>query len=779
MKVSDDTPRTAIARNVHNLPQLIEEHDAAVQQLEGHLAQYLADPSKLPEKRPTCKPAKKDRKLLAGGEKKIDAIDYLSVKIKKLSFEIYEARQAVDRRDVMPYGFASFPHIEDAHSVAHYARTHHKKGKDANVRLAPKPNDLLWQNLPMSRATRRNRAFWDGLWIFLLSALFVVPNLLTSIFLSDLSHLGLVWDGFQTSLNAHPTGWGIFQGIIAPAVQFLFYLFIPWFFRRMLTHAGDISRTSRERHVTSRLYAFFVFNNLIVFSVFASAWRYVAAVIGAQDQGVWNAIQNGHLFQQLMIGLCNVSTYWLTWQMQHNLSAATDLAQILPLVWGTFIRKTSHPTPRQIIELTAPQPMEYADYYNNFLFVATVGLCFGPIQPLIIPITAFYLGIEVWFKTYLLQYVLITKTESGGAFWRLLINRLLFGMLLGNAVIALVVGAQGLPDANVVTVARNGAMLYAMVPLPFLLFAFKWYISRQFDDKISYYTTETDNVDAEGQGHSAPLTPTKPRRSDKVSVRFGHPAMYKPLLTPMVHARSQHLLKDVLHKTSSRDEYASPHHSTPTFGYSDMYMSDMQHTTPGKAAKADVELDIPVEAVRESELDFENFKRREEFREEFGGDGELYGRPQDLISRPGTPSTFAAATLMEAQGAVDAYAGAADVGERSSLEEQRRGRSRSTSSSGTLGHHDEHDGDGDAESEFFGRQRSAATPEPLLLHYDIENGNDGDDGDDDVAPRPDYLGRERMESIDLHIPDGRLNTRDVLAAGGLDRGMVSREPSRR
>ncbi|KAK3079730.1 hypothetical protein LTS18_004049 [Coniosporium uncinatum] len=257
--------------------------------------------------------------------------------------------------------------------------------------------------------------------------------------------------------------------------------------------------------------------------------------------------------------------------------------------------------------------------------------------------------------------------------------------------------------------------------------------------------------------------------------------MYKPLLTPMVHARSQHLLKDVLHKTPSRDEYASPHHSTLTFGYSDMYMSDMQHAAAGKPAKADNELGIPVEAVRESELDFENFKRREEFRDEFGGDGELYGRPQDLISRPGTPSTFAAATLMEAQGAVDAYAGAADpddvVGaERSSLVSggKQRRRSRS-SSSGTLGHHDDEDGN----SEFFGRQRSVATPEPLLLRYDIDNGDDDDDYDDDAAPRPGYLGRERMESIDLDIPDGRLSTRDVLAAGGLDRGMISREPSRR
>jgi hypothetical protein len=39
-----------------------------------------------------------------------------------------------------------------------------------------------------------------------------------------------------------------------------------------------------------------VFNNLLVFSVFGSAWRFVAAVVAAQDQGVWDAIQDGHLF---------------------------------------------------------------------------------------------------------------------------------------------------------------------------------------------------------------------------------------------------------------------------------------------------------------------------------------------------------------------------------------------------------------------------------------------------------------------------------------------------
>ncbi len=84
------------------------------------------------------------------------------------------------------------------------------------------------------------------------------------------------------------------------------------------------------------------------------------------------------------------------------------------------------------------------------------------------PVTAFYVGMDCIFKKYLLQYVFITKTESGGRFWRLLVNRLLFAVMLANAVIALVVGARGVAvyGNNVV---RQGDMLYAMVPLPFLL----------------------------------------------------------------------------------------------------------------------------------------------------------------------------------------------------------------------------------------------------------------------------------------------------------------------
>jgi calcium permeable stress-gated cation channel len=185
-------------------------------------------------------------------------------------------------------------------------------------------------------------------------------------------------------------------------------------------------------------------------------------------------------------------------------------------------------------------------------------------------------------------------------------------------------------------------MLYAMIPLPFLLSAFKWYCKRTFDEKITYYSTQPFS-DAETSGD---IDSPKARKLDRVAVRFGHPALYKRLITPMVHEKSRHLLKEIYGHRSNADRglFEAPHRrstdraapNTP-YGYSDMFMSEMSTVEIGKQASHDLPA---VEFVPEENLDFENFKKRAEFREEFGGDGELYGRPEDLLLRPGTPSTF-------------------------------------------------------------------------------------------------------------------------------------------
>jgi len=630
-KSTGETPKSAIARNTKDLPELIDEHDEAVKKLESYLAKYLADPEKIPTQRPKVKLPKKERAGQTSNE--VDAIEYLTSKISRLEVEIKEERESLDKRDVLPYGFASYSHIENAHAVAYASRT--KAPQDCTIKLAPKPSDLIWKNLPMTRAVRRSRRYFDGGIMVLLTILYVPLNVVTAVFLSDFAHLGLLWPSFQKNLEAHPVGWGIAQGIVAPAVQYLWFFILPTVFRRLYQHSGDVSKTSRERHVTSRLYVFFVLNNLVIFSIFGAAFRFVAAVMQAQNENVWDVIKNSHIFTNLMAGLCNISTFWLTYNMQQNLSAATDLVQLFPLLWGTIRRRFFHPTPREIIELSAPPPTDYASYYNSYLFIATSGMCFGILQPVILPVTAVYLGLELYFKEYMVQYVLITKTESGGQFWRMLTNRLLFAVLLANAVIALIVGAQGVGSHDLIgETAAGAAMLYVMIPLPLLMWAFKWWLGRTFDDRMRYVSTRSV---AEMDGAAAEDGSTgKPRKADQITAKFGHPALYKPLLTPMVAAKSQHLLKEVLSESfSAPGAYAHG-------GYSDMYMTEMSAGQPGKtaAAAAAAAVDEHFEIVDEDAADFENFKRRQEFREEFGGEGELYGQPDDQLSRPGTPSAL-------------------------------------------------------------------------------------------------------------------------------------------
>lgn len=626
---SRETPKTAIARNVKDLPELIEEHDEAVRALEKVLAKYLSNPDRLPAKRPTCKPSKRDR--ARDSSREVDAIEYLTGRIREIEREVMEVRESIDKRNPMPFGFACYTRIEDAHVVAFAAR---KKGpQGTTIRLAPKPNDIIWKNIGMSPKTRRTRSVWNGIWMVLLTIAYIIPNILTAVFLSDFANLASVWKGFGGTYYQHPKLWGVLQGILAPLIQALFYLALPIIFRRLLSKSGDPTKTSRERHVASRLFGFYMFNQLIVFSLFASVWRFIASVIqaGTTNKDVWDTIKNYHIFAHLVVGLCNTSPFWITWALQRNLGAAVDLSQLWPLIWGSVVRKLSSPTPRENIELSAPVPFDYASYYNNYLFTATIGLCFATLNPIILPITAVFLVLDSWLKKYMLLYIAITKVESAGMFWRMAINRLLIGLLISNIVIALIVASQGVV---LIQSAASGsaAMLYAMVPLPFLILGFKLYLRHTFDDKIRYYKTKAGMVDME-----APMEPSDKKahhHRDRLGVRFGDPALWRKLKTPMVSAKAQHVLPQIYTGRTDANEMAAMR--AAAFGQADVYMANMDNQAPGKATKSSA----PFELVGESEQDFEYFKRRAEFREEFGGEGELYSRPSSRATSLASMSTL-------------------------------------------------------------------------------------------------------------------------------------------
>ncbi|KAL6880788.1 hypothetical protein J3F83DRAFT_3227 [Trichoderma novae-zelandiae] len=614
--------RTAIARNVKDLPDLIAQHGRAVRKLEKVLAIYLKNPQNLPP-RPTCKPSRKDRSYGTYPKgQRLDAIEYYTQRIRELEVEIKEVRASVDKRSSMPYGFASYSDVAEAHEIAYIARG--KRPHGTTILLAPKPIDIIWQNMPLSSSTRSRRRWFNSFWIVVLTIFWIAPNAMIAIFLVNLGNLGKVWHGFQVSLQDETTFWGIVQGIASPAITSGVYLALPVIFRRLSIRAGDKTKTGRERHVMAKLYSFFVFNNLIVFSFFSVIWSFVAAIINDTDKGLsaWDAIVKENIALGIFQAFCKNSPFWITYLLQRQLGAAIDLAQLWPLISAFFLKRFSSPTPRELIDLTAPPAFDYASYYCYFLYYSTVTLCFAGIQPLVLLATALYFCIDSFLKKYLILYRYVTKTESGGLFWRVIFNRFIFGTVLSNGVVLLTCWVQG---------EASHIQFYAVCPLPVLLILFKFYCGKSFDDRIRYY--RVPNAAKQGPGN---MQKESRLRSEKLASRFGHPALYKPLITPMVHQKAQNLLPSVYsgRLTDGREAGGAPDLMSVS-GYSDMYaLNAMQGGKPGKAADG-----VPgFEYVSEAHMDFAYYKDRAEFTEEHGG-GEMYGKEFDG-QRPGTPGSL-------------------------------------------------------------------------------------------------------------------------------------------
>lgn len=611
--------RTAIARNVKVLPELIEQHDHTVRKLEAVLAKYLKDPNNLPAARPLCRPSKKDPSYSTYPKgQKVDAIEYLTQRIRELEVEVKEVRNSLDKRNTLPYGFASYDDISEAHSIAYALRR--KKPRGATVRLAPRPNDIIWDNMSMSPAARSWNRFFNNIWVVILTLIWVVPNAMIAVFLVNLNNLGLVWRAFRDTLAADTTFWSIVQGIASPAITSLVYLALPVIFRRLSIRAGDRTKTGRERHVLGKLYGFFVFNNLVVFSIFSTIWSVVSGIIADTEKtgDAWQAILKQDPAAALFAALCNISPFWITWLLQRQMGIAADLAQLWKLFYSFITRKFSSPTPRELIELTAPPPFEYAMYYNYLLYYATVALAYAPLQPLVLPAAAMYFAIDACLRKYLLLYIFVTKTESGGMFWRALFNRFVFAVMLSDLIVFLTEWVRG---------EGTHIRAFVVVPLPFIMLAFKFYCASAFDDKIHYYATRNRQRNPEASGKD-------PLRSDRLASRFGHPALYKPLITPMVHAKAQNLLASIYKGRLSDGREAYSGDTMSTSGYSDAYVLDPM-TKSGKSKSNN----IPgFEIVPEGKMDFEYYKNRPEFASDHGG-GEIYGRHADLI-RPGTPGSM-------------------------------------------------------------------------------------------------------------------------------------------
>ncbi|KAJ3776312.1 DUF221-domain-containing protein [Lentinula raphanica] len=533
-KVPYPTTSVHIGRKVGRLPELIEYHNATVRELETYLVKYLKNGS-IGKKRPTIRIG---GMCGCGGERR-DAIDFYTEKLKRTEAAIEDYRNQIDTRKAESYGFASMAAVPYAHIVARQLSRKHPKGTD--ISLAPNPKDIIWENMNKSPGEIRAKRTIGFLWLTLVCFFNTVPLFIISV-LANLNAIKSFVPFLRSWASASPSTFALVSGVLPPTVSGIFGFFLPIIMRWLSQFMGALTHSKLDRQVIAHYFAFLVISQLVIFTligVIFNAAEEIVLEIGKDS--FKDIIANLNTLPSVINSTyINQSSYWLTFFPLRGFLVVFDLAQIINLVWISIKTRLFGRTPRDIREWTQPPEFQYAIYYSNTLFMASVGLVFAPLAPLVALAACVVFWMSSWVNKYQLMFVYITKVETGGRLWNVVVNRLMFNVVFMQALLVLTIGLQ---------LGFKTFYWVSTIPPIFFVAAFKIYLSRSFSNDFRYYTPTDEELRA-AKVHSE----RSDHKGNRLERRFGHPALHMELFTPMLHAQMMPLLSQVYRGRIGKDQ---------------------------------------------------------------------------------------------------------------------------------------------------------------------------------------------------------------------------------
>ncbi|KAF9529707.1 hypothetical protein CPB83DRAFT_248554 [Crepidotus variabilis] len=516
-----------IGKNVGNLPQLVKEHNKNVQDLEGVLVKHSKDDPYFQE-RPTVKVGG----VLGFGGTHEDAVKLLSHKLKQSAAAAEKYRLQLLRHEPNNYGFVSMASIPAAHGAAFDLRNEHPKG--LFFELAPNPKDIFWENISLSKGERRFRTITG----FILMILFCTSSLIPIFPIASIANLDALAESnaipfLHSWVRSSPSSYALASGVIPPTIAALFNLLIPRLMRWLSKYMGANSFTTLDRVVIARYFTFMVVSQLVLFTIFGVVLNSVLEIIDAaklQKPTLDSVLNNlNKLPARLTRTYVDQSSFWIKWFA--GFIIVFDLAQITNLVFVSLKSRFVGRTPREVREWTKPPIFDYAINYSNLLFMAAVGLVFAPLAPLVPLAAAIVFWTSSWVFKYQLMYIFVTRVESGGRSWNMIINRVLFSAAFMQVIAIFTIGLQH---------QFESLQFLASIPPLIMTILFKQYINKRFANDFQYFLPHFEEL-ARAIVHS--------EESDvvgrKLEVRYCHPALHlqTELQMPLVYPESLLLLR--------------------------------------------------------------------------------------------------------------------------------------------------------------------------------------------------------------------------------------------
>ncbi|KAF7150571.1 hypothetical protein RHSIM_Rhsim02G0105600 [Rhododendron simsii] len=446
-----------VVYNANKLAKLVKEKKSKQNWLDYYELKYSRNQLK--------RPVKKTGFLGLCGEK-VDAIDFETSEIKRLSKEITEERERVimDPKSIMPTAFVSF---KSRWGAAVCAQTQQSRDPTAWLtEWAPEPRDVYWQNLAIPYVQLTIKRLIIAVAFFFLTFFFMIPIA----FVQSLANI----EGIEKKLSFLKVIIEIsfikslIQGVLPGLALKLFLMFLPAILMLMSKFEGFISISSLERRSASRFYIFSFVNVFLGSIIAGTAFEQLNSFVKQSANQIPKTIG---------VAIPMKATFFITYIMVDGWAGiAGEILRLKPLIFyhlkNFFLVKTE----KDREEAMDPGSLGFNTGEPQIQLYFLLGLVYAVVTPLLLPFVLVFFGFAYLVFRHQIINVYNQEYESGAAFWPDVHGRVITALVISQV---LLMGLIGTKEA-----AQSTPFLIA---LPILTIAFHRFCKGRYEPAFIRY----------------------------------------------------------------------------------------------------------------------------------------------------------------------------------------------------------------------------------------------------------------------------------------------------
>ncbi|XP_027097205.1 CSC1-like protein At4g02900 [Coffea eugenioides] len=402
-----------VVYNANKLAKLVEKKKS----YQNWHTYYQTKYERNPKKKPTTKTG-----FWGLWGKTVDAIDYYTAEIEKLSEEEATERERVmsDPKAIIPAAFVSF---KSRWGAAVCAQT--QQSSNPTIWLtewAPEPRDVHWANLAMPYVGLTIRRLLVAVVLFFLTFFFMIPIAFVQS-MANIEGIEKVLPFLKPLIEAK-TVKSVIQGFLPGIALKIFLILLPTILMTMSKIEGFTSLSSLDRRSAAKYHLFLLVN------VF-----FGSIITGAAFEQLQSFLKQAptEIPKTAGVAIPMKATFFITYIMVDGWAGiAAEILRLVPLVMfhlkNTFLVKTEQDRE----DAMDPGSINFATSEPRIQLYFLLGLVYSVVTPILLPfIIIFFAFAYVVFRHQIIN-VYDQKYESGAKFWPDVHRRIIVALVISQ-----------------------------------------------------------------------------------------------------------------------------------------------------------------------------------------------------------------------------------------------------------------------------------------------------------------------------------------------------------